>query len=61
MIELNVVHDGTNTSMAQYGEVIIGSSLGSFQTSITSSRLDLLFTPTNAVTEVKLVRTALKA
>ena len=61
MIELNVVHDGTNTSMAQYGEVIIGSSLGLFQTSITSNRLDLLFTPTNAVTEVKLVRTALKA
>jgi len=60
IIELNVVHDGTNTSMAQYGEVILGaSSLGTFQASISLGNLYLLMTPTNAVTVVKLVRTTL--
>jgi hypothetical protein len=59
IIELNVIHDGTNTSMAQYGEVILGTSLGSFQTSINTGILQLLFTPKNTVTVVKLVRTTL--
>jgi hypothetical protein len=60
IIELNVVHDGTNTSMSQYGEVILGaSSLGLFQASISLGNLYLLMTPTNAVTVVKLVRTTL--
>jgi hypothetical protein len=59
IIELNVIHDGANTSLAQYGEVILGSALGLFEATIDSSNLQLLFTPNNTVTVVKLVRTTL--
>jgi hypothetical protein len=59
MIELNVISDGTNPYIAEYGEITTGSSLGSFDVSITTGTLYLLFTPTNAVTTVKLVRTAI--
>ena len=59
IIELNVIHDGANTSLAQYGEVILGSSLGLFEAVIDSGSLQLLFTPNNTVTVVKLVRTTL--
>jgi Major tropism determinant N-terminal domain len=61
MIELNVVQDGTNTSLSQYGEVILGNSLGTFVTSITGGVLSLLFTPTYSATSVRMVRTALTA
>jgi hypothetical protein len=59
IIELNVIHDGANTSLAQYGEVILGSALGLFEATIDSGNLQLLFTPNNTVTVVKLVRTTL--
>jgi len=61
MIELNVIHDGTTGDIAQYGEVIIGYTLGTFDVNITSGTLNLLMTPTNSVTNVRLVRTALTA
>jgi hypothetical protein len=57
LIELNVLHDGTTPYVAQYGEIFTGSSLGSFDASITTGNLSLLFTPTNASTTVKLMRT----
>lgn len=57
IIELNVVHDGTTVYLAQYGEIYTGSSLGTFGASITSGTLSLLFTATNSVTALKLVRT----
>ena len=57
IIELNVLHDGTNPLLAQYGEIFTGSSLGTFDVSITTGTLNLLFTPTNSATTVKLVRT----
>ena len=56
VIEMRVLHDGTNPLMAQYGEIITGSSLGTFDVSISSGNVNLLFTPTNSVTTVKLVR-----
>jgi len=59
MIELNVLHDGTNPYIAEYGEIITGSSLGLFDVTITTGNLYLLFTPTNAVTTVKLMRTTI--
>jgi hypothetical protein len=61
MIELNVIHDGTTGDIAQYGEVIIGYTLGTFDVNIISETLNLLMTPTNSVTNVRLVRTALTA
>ena len=57
VIELRVVHDGTNPLLAQYGEIFTGSSLGTFDVSITAGNLNLLFTPTNSATTVKLIRT----
>jgi hypothetical protein len=57
VIELNVLHDGTNPLLAQYGEIFTGSSLGTFDVSITAGNLNLLFTPTNSATTVKLIRT----
>ena len=59
MIELLVIHDGTTVSLAQYGEVLTGASLGSFDASITGGVLNLLFTATNSVTTVKLIRDAI--
>jgi len=61
MIELNVIQDGTNSEIAQYGEVIIGYTLGTFDVNIASGSLNLLMTPTNSATNVRLVRTALTA
>jgi hypothetical protein len=53
--ELLIIHDGTNAFMTQYGDVATtGTSLGTFDSSITSGNLNLLFTPTNAATTVKL-------
>jgi len=59
IIELNVVHDGTTVYLAQYGEIFTGSSLGTFNASITSGVLNLLFTATNSTTTVKLMRTSI--
>ena len=57
VIELIVLHDGTIPSIAQYGEIFTGSSLGTFDASITTGNLSLLLTATNATTVVKMVRT----
>ena len=55
-IELLLIHDGTTVYLTQYGEIFSGSSLGSFDASISAGVLNLLFTATNAVTIVKLSR-----
>jgi hypothetical protein len=60
IIELLVLHDGANVSMAQYGEITTSSSLGTFDSSITSGTLNLLFTPSNQNTTINLVRTNIK-
>jgi hypothetical protein len=59
MIELSLIHDGTTVHLSQYGEVKTGSSLGSFDASISSGTLSVLFTPTNAITTVKATATLL--
>jgi hypothetical protein len=59
MIELSLIHDGTTVHLSQYGEVKTGSSLGSFDASISSGTLSVLFTPTNAITTVKTAITLL--
>ena len=55
-IELLMIHDGTSVWMNQYGEIFTGSSLGTFDANISGGNAQLLFTPTNAVTTVKLIR-----
>lgn len=55
--ELNVVHNGTTAYVVEYGENKTGAVLGSFDASITTGVLSLLFTAANAVTTVKLYKT----
>ena len=58
-IEILVLHDGTTVYLTQYGEMFTGSSLGTFDATITAGVLNLLFTAANATTTVKLVRTTI--
>ena len=59
MIELSLIHDGATVYLSQYGEVKTGASLGTFDASISAGNLNLLFTPTNATTNVNWVRTGI--
>ena len=45
--------------MLQYGEIVTASSLGLFDAEIVGGSLNILFTPTNNITTIKLVRTAI--
>ena len=57
VIELRLVHDGTTVYMSQYGEIFTGSSLGTFDASISTGTLSLTFTPATATaTTVKLIK-----
>jgi len=56
VIELSLVHNGTTVYLSQYGEIFTGSSLGTFDASITGSTLSLFLTAANATTTVKLIR-----
>jgi hypothetical protein len=55
-IEMLIIHDGTNVYMTQYAEINTGSSLGTFDATISSGILNLLFTPTNATTTVSVMK-----
>ena len=59
VIELRAVHDNSDVWLAQYGEIQTDGSLGTFDSTINSGNLELLFTPTNAVTTIKIYRNAL--
>lgn len=59
VIELRVVHDGTTTYLAQYGEILTNSSLGTFDTDISGGLVRLLFTGVNSVSTIKLIREAI--
>ena len=57
MIELSLIHDNTTVYLSQYGEVKSGTSLGTFDASISTGTLSVLFTPANAITTAKAVAT----
>jgi hypothetical protein len=59
LIELRVVHDGTSVWLAQYGDIQTDGTLGNFDSSISAGVLQLLFTPTNSATNLKIYRNAL--
>jgi hypothetical protein len=61
IIELNLVHNGTTVFLAQYGEVLTGASLGTFDADISGATVRLLFTGTNAVSTVRVLRTVMDA
>jgi hypothetical protein len=56
VIELSLVHNGTTVFLSQYGEIFTGTSLGTFDASITGSTLSLFLTAANSITTVKLIR-----
>lgn len=59
-IKILMVQNGTSVYMTEYGEIYTGVSLiSSLDASITSGNVNLLFTPTQSPTSVKLMRTAL--
>jgi hypothetical protein len=58
-MELRVLHDNSLVFMLQYGEIVTASSLGLFDAEIVGGSLNILFTPTNNITTIKLVRTAI--
>lgn len=51
--ELLLVHDGTTVYLTEYGTVLSGSSLASFNADINAGNIRLLVTPVNAVTTIK--------
>lgn len=61
MIELSLIHNGTTVYLAQYGDVRTGSSLGTFDAEIDAGNLNILYTPENAVTTIKVYSVAMAA
>jgi hypothetical protein len=61
VIELLVVHNGTTTFLAQYGEIFTTSSLGTFDTDISGGNVRLLFTGVNSVSVIKVIRDAINS
>lgn len=59
VLELRAVHDGSNPYMTQYGEIFTSTRLGSFDADLGGGQFNLKFTPTNATTTIKLLRTVI--
>ena len=57
LIELSLIHDGTNVYLSQYGNIKSGSTLGVFDSTISTGVLSLLATPNNAITTFRAVAT----
>jgi len=49
---LNHIHDGTTVYLTEYGTVLTGNSLATFDADINSGNLRILVTPTNASSTV---------
>jgi len=58
MLEISLIHDGTNVWMTQYGEIFTTISLGTFDASIVSGNVVLSFNPVTTNITVKTIRTA---
>ena len=56
VLEIRSLHDGTNSWINQFGEIITNQPLGSFTTSISGGNYNLLFTPYYSPTTIKLMR-----
>jgi len=59
MTEVSVIHDGTDAYITEYGTILTGASLASFDADISTGNLRLLTTPANAVTTYKVMATAI--
>ena len=56
---VQVLHDGTNAFILEYGNVVTSTSLAIFDADISAGNLRLLVTPVNAATVVKFIRSAI--
>ena len=61
MTTIDVIHDGTNAYVDQYGDVYTGVSLATFDADVSGGNLRLLTTPTNAATTYKVIKTLVNA
>ena len=61
VVEIVLVHDGTAVIISEYGRVLTGSSLSTFDADINGGNLRLKVTPTNASTVYKVAATAIRA
>lgn len=59
MTEVSIIHDGTDAYITEYGTILTGVSLASFDADISGGNLRLLTTPANASTVYKIVATAI--
>jgi len=57
--ELSLIQDGTDAPFVQYGDNFTDVSLGTFASNISGGNVNLLITPTNAITTIKLHRTTI--
>lgn len=59
--EINLIHDGSTSYKVEYGENKNSTSLGTFSSSIASSNLNLIFTPSSSgtVKVIKLIKTVI--
>lgn len=53
-----ILHDGTTPSVVEYGTQYTGSSLATFDATLTGGNINLTVTPVNNVTTIKVMRTA---
>jgi hypothetical protein len=61
VVEIVLVHDGTAVIISEYGRVLTGSSLSTFDADINGGNLRLKVTPANASTVYKVAATAIRA
>lgn len=59
MTSINVIHNGTTAFLTEYGTVLTGASLATFDVDISGGNLRLLVTPVNAVTTIEVLRAAM--
>ena len=56
--EALIIHDGTNTYMTEYAILLpTGSQIATFDSTISGGNVQLLVTPVNAITTIKVIRT----
>jgi len=55
--EIMIIHDGVTPDISQYGDVLTGPQLATFDAMITGGNLNVVFTPINAITAINAVRT----
>jgi hypothetical protein len=57
--ELMIVHDGTNASLVQYGDISTGDILSTYDADVSGGNIRLLATPVNTGTTFKFLKTVL--